>query len=143
MWCVYSALHLSADASDMRHAGRPVGLFLISGLAVDPWFVADCAAPGAGWLAVSPAAALQLVRDKLIEFVRETARHITTTADVSPELQQLRYCLCAVARQCGQQLGEALPQAFPAQVRRGLGSGLQLHEPLQERQCGSTGQLLP
>lgn len=83
------------------------------------------------------------MRDKLIEFVRETARHITTTADVSPELQQLRYCLCAVARQCGQQLGEALPQAFPAQVRRGLGSGLQLHEPLQERQCGSTGQLLP
>ena len=58
-----------------------------------------------------------MVRDKLIEFVRETARHITTTADVSPELQQLRYCLCAVARQCGIQLGEALPQAFPAQVR--------------------------
>jgi hypothetical protein len=70
-------------------------------------------------LDASPAAALQLVRDKLIEFVRETARHITTTADVSPELQQLRYCLCAVARQCGQQLGEALPQAFPAQVQCG------------------------
>lgn len=58
-----------------------------------------------------------MVRDKLVEFVRETARHITTTADVSPELQQLRYCLCAVARQCGMQLGAALPQAFPAQVR--------------------------
>ena len=56
------------------------------------------------------------MRDKLIEFVRETARHITTTADVSPELQQLRYCLCAVARQCGIQLGDALPQAFPGQV---------------------------
>ena len=58
-----------------------------------------------------------MVRDKLIEFVRDTARHITSTADVSPEVQQLRYCLCAVARQCGVQLGEALPQAFPAQVR--------------------------
>lgn len=57
-----------------------------------------------------------MVRDKLIEFVRETARHITSTADVSPELQQLRYCLCSVARQCGIQLGEALPQAFPLQV---------------------------
>lgn len=57
-----------------------------------------------------------MVRDRLIEFVRETARHITTTADVSPELQQLRYCLCSVARQCGLQLGEALPQAFPGQV---------------------------
>ncbi len=61
---------------------------------------------------------LQMVRDKLIEFVRETARHITSTADVSPELQQLRYCLCSVARQCGIQLGEALPQAFPPQVTR-------------------------
>jgi hypothetical protein len=59
------------------------------------------------------------VRDKLIEFVRETARHITTTADVSPELQQLRYCLAAVARTCGAQLGQALPQAFPAQVEGG------------------------
>ncbi|PSC67904.1 furry homolog-like [Micractinium conductrix] len=61
-----------------------------------------------------------MVRDKLIEFVRDTARHITSTADVSPEVQQLRYCLCAVARQCGVQLGEALPQAFPAQTRRAL-----------------------
>ncbi|KAL4434374.1 hypothetical protein ABPG75_000815 [Micractinium tetrahymenae] len=61
-----------------------------------------------------------MVRDKLIEFVRETARHITSTADVSPELQQLRYCLCSVARQCGIQLGEALPQAFPPQTRRAL-----------------------
>ncbi|KAL4428595.1 hypothetical protein ABPG77_008907 [Micractinium sp. CCAP 211/92] len=61
-----------------------------------------------------------MVRDKLIEFVRETARHITSTADVSPELQQLRYCLCSVARQCGIQLGEALPQAFPPQTRRSL-----------------------
>ncbi len=60
---------------------------------------------------------VQLVRDKLSEFVREAARHISTTADVSPELQQLRYCLCAVARQCGIQLGHALPQAFPSQVR--------------------------
>lgn len=61
----------------------------------------------------------------MIEFVRETARHITSTADVSPELQQLRYCLCSVARQCGLQLGEALPQAFPGQVRGagGLASG--------------------
>lgn len=61
-----------------------------------------------------------VVRDKLIEFVRDTARHITTTADVSPELQQLRYCLCSVARQCGGQLGQALPQAFPVQTRRAL-----------------------
>lgn len=70
------------------------------------------------FLSPSLFAILQMVRDKLIEFVRETARHITSTADVSPELQQLRYCLCSVARQCGMQLGEALPQAFPPQVSR-------------------------
>lgn len=59
----------------------------------------------------------QMVRNKLSEFVIETARFITSTADVSPELQQLRYCLCSVARQCGQQLGQALPAAFPDKVR--------------------------
>ena len=60
-----------------------------------------------------------MVRNKLGEFVIETARFITSTADVSPELQQLRYCLCSVARQCGQQLGQALPAAFPDKVGAG------------------------
>lgn len=59
---------------------------------------------------------MQMVRDKLIEFVKETARHITSNADVSPEVQQLRYCLCAVARQVGIHLGNTLPQAFPVLV---------------------------
>ncbi|KAI3439023.1 hypothetical protein D9Q98_001435 [Chlorella vulgaris] len=61
-----------------------------------------------------------MVRDKLIEFVKETARHITSNADVSPEVQQLRYCLCAVARQVGIHLGNTLPQAFPVLTRRAL-----------------------
>ena len=72
--------------------------------------------------------AMQMVRNKLSEFVIETARFITSTADVSPELQQLRYCLCSVARQCGQQLGQALPAAFPdkasvAWLEQGFASG--------------------
>lgn len=66
---------------------------------------------------------LQMVRNKLSEFVIETARFITSTADVSPELQQLRYCLCSVARQCGLQLGQALPAAFPDKASTEGGQG--------------------
>ena len=60
------------------------------------------------------------LRDRLVEFVRETGKHITSPMDASPELHALRYCLAVVARHCSMQLADAQPAAFPAQVRRGL-----------------------
>ena len=86
-----------------------------------------------------------MVRNKLSEFVIETARFITSTADVSPELQQLRYCLCSVARQCGLQLGQALPAAFPDKASSvnagpffaGMADGLAPYSPSCESACCS------
>ncbi|KAL6769541.1 hypothetical protein ACKKBG_A31400 [Auxenochlorella protothecoides x Auxenochlorella symbiontica] len=62
----------------------------------------------------------QMLRGKLVQFVAETARHINTLPELSPELQQLRHCLCTVARQCAMQLADALPQDFTADTRRTL-----------------------
>lgn len=89
-----------------------------------------------------------MVRNKLSEFVIETARFITSTADVSPELQQLRYCLCSVARQCGQQLGQALPAAFPDKASgvhegREAQPGCQASCMLQVRSVAASLQPLP
>lgn len=63
---------------------------------------------------------MQMLRGKLVQFVAETARHINTLPELSPELQQLRHCLCTVARQCAMQLADALPQDFTADTRRTL-----------------------
>jgi len=60
------------------------------------------------------------LRDKLVEFVAETMRHISLAVDVTPELQQLRYCLCGVSKQAAIQLAEVQPQAFPPMLRKQL-----------------------
>ena len=58
-----------------------------------------------------PASAFpQVVRERLVEWVRETYRHITSATELSTELQQLRHCLATVARACSLQLAEAAPQ---------------------------------
>lgn len=60
------------------------------------------------------------LRDRLIEFVADASRHIVLSVDITPELQQLRYCLCVVARQAASQLADVQPQAFPAMLRKQL-----------------------
>jgi hypothetical protein len=72
-------------------------------------------AHGMTWLFVPVVA--QVVRDKLHHFVIETARHVSSSGETTADLLQLRYCMCVVARQCSQQLAEALPQAFTADLR--------------------------
>lgn len=60
------------------------------------------------------------LRECLVEFVAETSRFITVTVDVSPELQQLRFCLCSVSRACAYQLAVSQPQYFPSMLRKQL-----------------------
>ncbi|KAH7623253.1 hypothetical protein Ndes2526B_g01675 [Nannochloris sp. 'desiccata'] len=60
------------------------------------------------------------LRDRVIEFIVDTARYIALTVDVSTEIQRLRYCLCMIARQAALQLSEVAPQAFPPMLRKQL-----------------------
>lgn len=61
---------------------------------------------------------VQVLREKMVHFLSETARYIGSIGELSPELIQLRYCLCVVARHCASQLADALPKAFGADTRR-------------------------
>lgn len=61
-----------------------------------------------------------VLKDCFVEFVTETARYITLTVDVSPELQQLRFCLCGVSRACADHLAVCQPQSFPPMLRKQL-----------------------
>jgi hypothetical protein len=60
------------------------------------------------------------LRDRIIEFIIDTARYIALTVDVSTEIQRLRYCLCMIARQAALQLSEVAPQSFPPMLRKQL-----------------------
>ncbi len=60
------------------------------------------------------------LRDRIIEFIVDTARYIALTVDVSTEIQRLRYCLCMIARQAALQLSEIVPQSFPPMLRKQL-----------------------
>lgn len=57
-----------------------------------------------------------------MEWVKDAYRHITSVAELSPELQQLRHCLACVARHCSLQLAEAAQQVGPQ--GRGWGWGV-------------------
>jgi hypothetical protein len=63
---------------------------------------------------------LQALREKLLEFVLETVKYIITTTDISPELQQLRYCVCVVSRQLATQLARSMPEIFDGTLRKSL-----------------------
>jgi len=60
------------------------------------------------------------LRDRIIEFIVDTARYIALTVDVSTEIQRLRYCLCMIARQAALQLSEIAPKSFPPMLRKQL-----------------------
>lgn len=60
------------------------------------------------------------LREKLVEFVADTARLVSLLADISIEAMQLRYCLCIVATHVAMQLSESMPNAFPPMIRKQL-----------------------
>ena len=57
-------------------------------------------------------------RDRVMSFLVETSRYVSLSVDVSSEMQQLRYCLCMVARAAAIQLAESMPQIFPPMLRK-------------------------
>lgn len=59
-----------------------------------------------------------VLREKMVQFLSETARYIGSIGELSPELMQLRYAICVVARHCSEQLADTLPKAFGAETRR-------------------------
>jgi len=67
------------------------------------------------------------MREKLRNFIIDTMKYISTTTDVSPELQYLRYCLCAVVRAVSAQLSKKLPDAFAPNFRKSLFEHLSLY----------------
>lgn len=60
------------------------------------------------------------MRDEFIEYIVNTSRYISISSDVSPELQQIRYCLCVISRQVALQLADSQPQIFPPMLRKQL-----------------------
>lgn len=67
------------------------------------------------------------MREKLRNFIIDTMKYISTTTDVSPELQYLRYCLCAVVRAVSVQLSKELADAFAPKFRKSLFEQLSLY----------------
>lgn len=60
------------------------------------------------------------MRESLVSFVVETIRYIDILADISSEIQQLRYCVCTISRQLALQLSVKQSQSFPPMLRKQL-----------------------
>ncbi|KAK9829934.1 hypothetical protein WJX72_008722 [[Myrmecia] bisecta] len=59
------------------------------------------------------------VRDKLLDFIFDSVKYLAAPPpDLFVELQQLRYCVCVVARVAADQLASSMPHIFTAQHRR-------------------------
>lgn len=60
------------------------------------------------------------MQDEFLRFIVESDSFIAVSGDVSPELQQLRFCLCIISRNIATQIAISCPQKFPPMLRKQL-----------------------